>query len=89
MVVEAPDGSFVSYCGMWYEPVHRIAYVEPVATDPAYRRMGLASAAILEGIRRCGELGATVACVGAIRPIYQSIGFRQVYNGSAWRRAWS
>jgi len=89
IVVEAPDGNFVSYCGMWYEPVHSIAYVEPVATDPDYRRMGLASAAVLEGIRRCGEQGATVAYVGAIRPIYLSIGFRQIYNCSAWQREWT
>ena len=89
IVVEAPDGNFVSYCGMWYEPVHRIACVEPVCTDADYRRMGLASAAVLEGIRRCGEQGATVAYVEAIRPLYLSIGFRQVYNRSAWRREWA
>jgi len=88
IVVEAPDGSFVSYCGMWYEPAHRIAYVEPVATDPDYRRMGLATAAVLEGIRRCGRQGATVAYVGAIRPLYLSMGFRQIYNCTAWRRQW-
>ena len=86
IVVEAPDGGFVSYCGMWYEPVHRIAYVEPVCTDPDHRHMRLASTAVLEGIRRCGEQGATVAYVGAIRPIYLSIGFRQIYTCSAWRR---
>ena len=65
IVVEAPDGRFVSYCGMWYEPVHSIAYVEPVATDPDYRRMGLGRAAVMEGIRRCGALGATEAWVGS------------------------
>jgi GNAT superfamily N-acetyltransferase len=89
IVVAAPDGTFVSYCGMWYEPVHAIAYVEPVATDPDYRRRGLASAAVMEGIRRCGELGATVACVGSAKPLYLSLGFRQVYNRSAWQRLWS
>ena len=89
IVAEAPDGSFVSYCGMWYEPVHRIAYVEPVCTDHAYRRMGLASAAVREGIRRCGEQGATAAYVGAVRDIYLSLGFLQVYNRSAWRREWT
>ena len=73
---------------MWYEPVHRIAYVEPVATDPDYRRMGLGSAAVLEGIRRCGEEGATAAYVGTSRPFYQSLGFRQVYSCSAWQREW-
>ncbi|MCX5758375.1 MAG: GNAT family N-acetyltransferase, partial [Candidatus Hydrogenedentes bacterium] len=89
IVVEAPGGDFVSYCGMWYESVRRIAYVEPVCTDPDYRRMGLASAAVLEGIRRCGGQGATVAYVGAILPVYLSIGFRQIFNCSEWRRAWA
>ena len=86
IVVQAPDGDFVSYCGMWYEPVHNIAYVEPVCTDPGYRRMGLGNAAVLEGIRRCGERGATVAYVGSSQPIYLSLGFRQTFNCSAWRR---
>ncbi len=89
IVVEAPTGQFVSYCGMWYEPVHRIAYVEPVATDPDYRRMGLASAAVLEGIRRCGQQGATVAYVGTNKRLYLSMGFQQIYNRSAWRREWT
>jgi predicted N-acetyltransferase YhbS len=88
IVVKAPDGNFVSYCGMWYEPVHSVAYVEPVATDPDYRGMGLGRAAVLEGIRRCGELGAEVAYVGSALPFYLSIGFRQVYNRTAWRREW-
>ncbi len=41
IVAVEPGGNFVSFCGMWYEPHNRIAYVEPVATDPDYRRMGL------------------------------------------------
>lgn len=88
IVVEAPDGNFVSYCGMWYEPVHSIAYVEPVATDPDYRRMGLARVAILEGIRRCAELGAKAAFVGAAMPVYLSLGFRPVYSSSLWQKEW-
>ena len=46
IVVEGPSSDFVSFCGMWYEPVNMIAYVEPVATDPDFRRMGLATAAM-------------------------------------------
>lgn len=88
VVVEAPDGQFVSYCGMWLEPVHALAYVEPVATDPDYRRMGLGRAAVLEGVRRCGGEGARVACVGSAQPFYRSMGFRRVYNRSAWQRQW-
>jgi predicted N-acetyltransferase YhbS len=89
IVVAAPDGDFVAYCGMWYEPTHSIGYVEPVATDPAYRRMGLGRAAVLEGIRRCGALGATVACVGTTKPFYMSLGFRLAYSSSMWQREWT
>jgi predicted N-acetyltransferase YhbS len=88
VVVEAPNGEFASNCGMWYEPVHSIAYVEPVATDPDFRRMGLGRAAVLEGIRRCGEMGATVAWVGATMPFYLSMGFRKAYSSSIWQREW-
>lgn len=88
IVVEAPDGSFVSYCGMWREPVHSLAYVEPVATDPAYRRMGLGRAAVMEGIRRGGESGARTACVGSVKPFYLALGFRPAYGSSVWRREW-
>jgi len=88
VVVEAPDGNFASYCGMWYEPVNELAYVEPVATDPAYRRLGLGRAAVMEGVRRCGALGAQVACVGTAMPFYLALGFRQVYDRSAWERSW-
>jgi predicted N-acetyltransferase YhbS len=69
---------------MWYEPVNRIAYVEPVATDPDYRRMGLGKAAVLEGIRRCGELGAGVAFVGSDQFFYTAIGFKVVYKSNCW-----
>ena len=51
--------------------------------------MGLASAAVLEGIRRGGEQGATVAYVGTIKPLYLSIGFREIYKCSEWLRKWS
>jgi predicted N-acetyltransferase YhbS len=89
IVVVAPDGNFVSYCGMWHEQVHKVAYVEPVATDPDYRRRGLGRAAVLEGIRRCGERGAKVACVGPAQPFYLALGFRPVYNNSVWKREWT
>ena len=88
VVVAALDGHYVSYCGMWYEPVHRMAYVEPVCTDPDYRRMGLGRAAVLEGIRRCGLLGATVAYVGTAMPFYLSFGFEWIYRTLQWEKRW-
>lgn len=84
IAVEAPNGDFVAFCGMFYEPNGRFAYVEPVATDPDYRRLGLGKAAVLEGIRRCGELGAEVAYVGSDQPFYLSLGFDVIYNATCW-----
>jgi GNAT superfamily N-acetyltransferase len=84
----AVNGNFVAFCGMFYEPNNRFAYVEPVATDPDYRRIGLGKAAVLEGIRRCGELGATVAYVGNDLPIYRAIGFKKNYTSECWVQDW-
>jgi predicted N-acetyltransferase YhbS len=84
IVIVAPGGSFVSFCGMWYEPTNRIAYVEPVATDPDFRRMGLGKAVVLEGIQRCGLLGAEIAYVGSDAPFYQALGFRKIFTSECW-----
>ena len=86
MVVEAPDGQFAAFAGLWFDHVNRIAYVEPVATDPDYRRLGLGRAAVMEGVRRCRELGATVAFVGSTQPFYLSMGFELVYTAKCWRK---
>ncbi len=86
IVAEAPTGAFVAYSGLWFDPVNRFGYVEPVATDPDYRRMGLGTAAVLEGIRRCGELGATVAYVGSDQPFYLAMGFRPLFTVCCWRK---
>jgi predicted N-acetyltransferase YhbS len=84
IVAVAPSADYVSYCGMWYDAANRFGYVEPVATDPDYRRRGLGTAVVVEGIRRCGALGATVAYVGSDLPFYQSIGFRKVHTQECW-----
>ncbi|RSK27193.1 GNAT family N-acetyltransferase [Bacillus sp. HMF5848] len=86
IVVEAPDGNFVAYCGMWFVEENKIAYVEPVCTDPDYRRLGLGKAAVLEGIRRCGELGATVAFVETGMKFYLDIGFQPVHSYYPWEK---
>jgi GNAT superfamily N-acetyltransferase len=84
VVVVAPNGDFVSLCGTWFEPVNRVAMVEPVCTDPDFRALGLGKAAVLEALRRCQELGATVAYVGSTLPIYRSVGFKTVYTQHRW-----
>jgi len=50
--VVAPNVDYVSHCGMWHDKKSKSALVEPVAIEPAYRKMGLGKAAVLEGIKR-------------------------------------
>lgn len=88
IAARAPNGDYAAYCGMWYVPAKRYAYVEPVATDPDYRLRGLARAAILEGVRRCGRLGAEVAYVTTGIPVYGQIGFRRVRSNHWWEKRW-
>lgn len=84
IAVKSPNGDFAAFCGMFYESTGRFAYVEPVATVPDYRRMGLGKAAVLEGIRRCGALGAEVAYVGSDQDFYLAFGFRKIYATQSW-----
>jgi GNAT superfamily N-acetyltransferase len=86
IAVVAPNGDFVSYCGMWQDNASKSALVEPVATDPAYRKMGLGKAAVLEAVRRCGNLGAKRAFVGSSQQFYYSIGFRPYATSTFWEQ---
>lgn len=86
VAVISPEGNYVSYCGMWYDTEAGFALIEPVATDPDYRRMGLGRAAVLEGIRRVGVLGAKMAFVGSSQQFYYSIGLRPYATSTKWRK---
>jgi hypothetical protein len=84
VAVVSPDGNFVSYCGMWYDQEAGFSVIEPVATDPDFRKIGLGKAAVLEGIRRTGELGAKIALVGSSQQFYYSIGLRPYSTATIW-----
>ncbi len=84
IVAVAPNGDYASFCGIWYVPENRLTYVEPVATDPDYRRLGLGTAVVLEGIRRTVPLGSEVAWVGSDQEFYKAMGFGESYKEYAW-----
>lgn len=84
IVAVAPDGAYVSYAGMWHVPENRVGYVEPVATDPAFRRMGFGRAVVLEALRRVAALGADVAWVGSGQEFYRAIGFETMFESQLW-----
>ncbi|MDR1703219.1 MAG: GNAT family N-acetyltransferase [Clostridiales bacterium] len=84
--VVSPEGNYASHCGVWYRPGDFYCYIEPVATDPKYRMMGLGKAAVLEAVRRSGDLGARQAVVGSGQQFYYNIGFYPIYTATWWER---
>ena len=85
-VAVAPDGEYAAYAGMWHDLHNRVAYVEPVATDPDHRRLGLGAACVRESLRRVEADGAEVAWVGSGLDFYKSMGFEVVNTAHLWVR---
>lgn len=79
-VVEAPDGTFASYCLCWPDDEHRVGEFEPVGTRVAFRRRGLGAAVCTFALRRLYEEGGRQAIVYCATPaacaLYESVGFR-------------
>ncbi|GAA2077993.1 hypothetical protein GCM10009780_13590 [Actinomadura alba] len=94
-LVEAADGTPVAFCLVWLDERNRAAVLEPVGTDPAHRRRGLAGAAILASLHAARELGAETARVRArgddahpaARATYQAVGFRRCARDVSFVRA--
>jgi len=86
-VVLSPDSKFVAYAGIWHERSANAGYVEPVATHPDYRRLGLGRAAVLECIKRINELySAESVYVGTQMNFYLSFGFKPLYTNHLWEK---
>lgn len=85
--VVAPDGEVAAFCIVWLDAYNRLASLEPVGTVPAYRRRGLASAAVIEGLRRAAALGAERAWVGSDQAFYKALGFQERRWAHTWRRS--
>lgn len=87
IVAVAPDGTMAAFCLGWLDPVNGVGELEPVGTRPAFRRLGLAQAAVLAGLRDMQARGAVSAVVGpvdageeAAMRLYQTVGFRPIYR---------
>ncbi len=84
VVAVAPDGVIAAYVNGWIDPRSRTGDFGPLGTRRAYRRQGLARAALCEGLRRMQAAGMQRVCVStgvnnepAIR-LYESLGFKIV-----------
>ena len=65
-VIKAPNGDYACFAGMWLDKKNEYAYLEPLAAVPEYRRMGLATVALTEGMKKTKALGAKY-CFGGCR----------------------
>ncbi len=86
-IIKAPNGEYACFAGMWMDGVNDYAYLEPLATDPKYRRMGLATIALTVAMKKTAKFGATY-CFGGSREFYQSIGFEVVCHREKWNKVW-
>lgn len=86
-VVKTPDGQHACFAGMWLNTKNSYAYLEPLACIPEYRRMGLATAALVEGMKKTKALCAGY-CFGGAVPFYEAIGFETICHRELWKREW-
>lgn len=86
-IAVAPDGEYACALGMWFDERNRYAYLEPLATVPKYRRLGLATVALTEAMKKTKALGAAY-CFGGAREFYTALGFEIICHRELWERAW-
>lgn len=82
------EGKVVSFCTIWYDDIHKIAYYEPVGTHPTYQKKGLGKALLVEGLKRLDKIGAKAVYVGAWgenrKKFYNSAGFDTYDSYRPW-----
>ncbi len=86
-IIVAPDGEYACYAGMWIDETNKYAYLEPLCTQPEYRRRGLARYALIDAMKQTCSLGAEY-CFGGVPEFYTAIGFETITNRQVWRREW-
>lgn len=92
LAVETLDGRIVAYALFWFDPVTSVGLIEPMRTDDAHQRRGLARALIGEGVNRLVARGAKRLKVGyateAARALYVDSGFEPTDTNRAYRLRW-
>lgn len=89
-VIESPNGEFVASCLIWFDEDNKVGLLEPVGTDPRFRRMGLASSVCKLALNALRDKGAKTAVVVCTSPktheFYKSIGFEAFAQTKSFHR---
>ena len=93
IVVKTPDGALAANAVGWPDAASGVGVFEPVGVLPAFRGLGLARLAILEGCRRLGAHGHRWARIGTAHfnvpaiSAYRSCGFELFDRTHWWTKA--
>jgi len=80
------EGHYVAYCGLWYDKQLDFGLIEPLATIPECRGLGLAKALVYEGVKRVFNQGADRVFVGSNQAFYYSIGMFPYQTHTIWEK---
>jgi GNAT superfamily N-acetyltransferase len=75
LAVEAPDGQVAGYGLFWADPVTRVGLVEPMRTEDAHQRRGIASHLLAAGLERLAAHGCERLKVSNDISLYLRAGF--------------
>lgn len=80
------EGHYVAYCGLWFDKQLDFGLIEPLATIPECRGLGLAKALVYEGVKRVFNQGADRVFVGSNQVFYYSIGMFPYQTHTIWEK---
>lgn len=86
-IIKAPNGEYACFAGMWIDSKNKYAYLEPLATVPLYRKLGLASIALTEAMKKTILFGAEY-CIGGSIKFYTQYGFKTIGYREKWVKKW-
>jgi predicted N-acetyltransferase YhbS len=76
LMVQAPDGQVAGYGLFWPDPVTGVGLVEPMRTEDAFQRLGIASHLLAAGLAKLTQCGCERLKVSSDLPLYLRAGFR-------------
>jgi predicted N-acetyltransferase YhbS len=86
LMVEAPDGRTAGYGLFWADPVTAVGLVEPIRTEQAHQRRGIASHLLAAGLDRLAANGCRRLKVSSDLGLYQRAGFRPASTAAVYAR---
>jgi ribosomal protein S18 acetylase RimI-like enzyme len=82
-IITTEDGVVVAFCTAWIDEQNASGLLEPVGTEPAHQRRGLAKAVCLDALQALADAGA-----GSVQVAYESDAALATYRAPGFERRW-